>query len=128
LFGAGAGAALAGSFFAGALFRVVCAGNIAHTSASMANHVIPSWYGTNTQPCAFLLYRKDRPHMSRLENIEGQVTQLSPEELGAFRNWFLEFDANQWDHQFESDVKNGRLNELAAKALRDHEAGRSTEL
>jgi hypothetical protein len=66
--------------------------------------------------------------MSRVESIEGQVTQLSPEELSAFRDWFLEFDANRWDHQFESDVKNGRLNQLAAKALRDHEAGGSTDL
>ena len=46
LFGAGGGAALAGPLFAGVLLRVVCAGNIAHASASMGNHFIPSWYGS----------------------------------------------------------------------------------
>ena len=66
--------------------------------------------------------------MSRLENIEGEVMELSPEELSAFREWFAEFDAEIWDRQFASDVKTGKLDELAERALRDHAGGLSTEL
>jgi hypothetical protein len=66
--------------------------------------------------------------MTKIENLEGQVKQLTAEELAAFRAWFIEFDAEAWDRQFESDVRNGKLDELAARALRDHEAGRTTEL
>jgi hypothetical protein len=66
--------------------------------------------------------------MSRVDNLEGQVKQLSPEELKAFREWFVEFDAEAWDRQFEADVQSGKLDELGARALRDHEAGRATDL
>ena len=66
--------------------------------------------------------------MSRIETIEGQVKELSPEELSAFRAWFAEFDAESWDRQLESDARTGKLDGLAERALRDHAAGRSTEL
>ena len=66
--------------------------------------------------------------MSKLENIEGQVKQLSPEELRAFRDWFNAFDSEAWDAQFESDVKSGKLDKFADQALRDYEAGRATNL
>jgi hypothetical protein len=65
--------------------------------------------------------------MSRVERIEGQVKELSPEELSAFRQWFADFEAEIWDHQFESDVSTGKLDKLAERALRDHAAGRSTD-
>ena len=66
--------------------------------------------------------------MSRVEKIEGQVKGLSPQELSAFREWFAKFDAEAWDRQFESDVKAGKLDSLAERALRDHAAGRSSRL
>jgi hypothetical protein len=66
--------------------------------------------------------------MGRVENLEGQVKQLSSEELRAFREWFAEFDCEAWDRQFEADVQNGKLDELASRALRDYKAGRATEL
>jgi hypothetical protein len=66
--------------------------------------------------------------MSRVENIEGQVKDLSPEELKAFRDWFAKFDAEVWDSQIEADAKNGKLRALKERALRDHEAGRSSRL
>jgi hypothetical protein len=66
--------------------------------------------------------------MSRVESIEAQLKQLTPEELRAFRDWFVEFDAEVWDRQFESDGKSGKLDALAEQALRDYEAGRATEL
>ncbi len=66
--------------------------------------------------------------MSRVENIESEMRQLSPEEMTAFREWFTQFDAELWDRQFESDVKAGKLDSLAERALGDHAAGRSTKL
>ena len=66
--------------------------------------------------------------MSRVEQVEGQVESLSADELKAFREWFARYDADIWDQQIESDAKNGKLLSLADSALRDHAAGRSTEL
>ena len=66
--------------------------------------------------------------MSKVENLEKQILQLSPDELAEFRRWFAEFDAHLWDRQFESDVKTGKLDALAEKALRAHAAGESTKL
>jgi hypothetical protein len=66
--------------------------------------------------------------MSRIEQIEGQVKELRPDELKAFRSWFEQFDAGIWDRQIEADAKSGKLFSVAEQALRDHESGRSTEL
>jgi hypothetical protein len=66
--------------------------------------------------------------MSRLEKIENQIKELSRDELTALREWFADFDADGWDRQMEADINAGRLDSLAERALRDHEAGRSTKL
>ena len=66
--------------------------------------------------------------MGKVENIEQQIQALSPEELARFRAWFLEFDWAAWDRQIERDVRAGRLDALAEKALRDHAAGKTTPL
>ena len=66
--------------------------------------------------------------MSKVENLEKQIRQLSPEELAEFRRWYADFDAELWDRQFEADVKAGKLDALAERALRAHEAGLSTKL
>ena len=63
-----------------------------------------------------------------LHEIENAVAGLPPEELTRFRAWFIEFDAEAWDRQFEEDVRAGRLDALAEEALDDHRAGRTTEL
>ncbi len=66
--------------------------------------------------------------MGDVENLERQVKDLSPEELAAFRKWFLAYDWEVWDRQLEQDVAAGKLDALAEKALRDHAAGKSTKL
>ncbi|HEV8615394.1 MAG TPA: hypothetical protein VGU22_07850 [Methylomirabilota bacterium] len=66
--------------------------------------------------------------MRKVENLEQQIQALSPEELAEFRAWFLEFDWAAWDRQVERDVRAGKLDDLAAKALRDHRAGKTTPL
>lgn len=67
-------------------------------------------------------------NMDRVEHIESQIRQLTPDELHDLRVWFANFDAELWDRQFEQDVEAGKLNRLAEQALRDHNAGKSTEL
>ncbi len=66
--------------------------------------------------------------MSNLQEIERAVSQLSEEELAAFRAWFAEFDAEMWDRQFEEDVAVGRLDGLAQQALQHLREGRCTDL
>ena len=66
--------------------------------------------------------------MSTVKEIESAVSNLSQDQLAAFRAWFLEFDANAWDQQLESDVAAGRLDALAEEALRDSREGRCTDL
>jgi len=66
--------------------------------------------------------------MSNLQEIECVVSQLSLEELAAFRVWFAEFDAELWDRQFEKDVADGRLDELAKKARQHLQEGSCTTL
>jgi len=55
--------------------------------------------------------------MARVDDLAQEVRKLSPEALRAFRQWFLAFDAELWDAQFEEDVKAGRLDSLADQAL-----------
>ncbi len=65
---------------------------------------------------------------SNLGEIERAVSQLSREELAKIRAWFAEFDAANWDRQFETDVAAGRLDALADKALKDLRKGNYTDL
>lgn len=63
--------------------------------------------------------------MNRVEKIEGQVKELTAQELARFRAWFAEYDWNVWDGELERDVELGKLDELADEALAEHEAGRT---
>ncbi|HUS07833.1 MAG TPA: hypothetical protein VMZ52_16125 [Bryobacteraceae bacterium] len=66
--------------------------------------------------------------MSRVEQLEKQIAKLDPNELRVFREWFERYTAEVWDRQIESDSKSGKLSGIRDRALRDHQAGRSTEL
>jgi hypothetical protein len=66
--------------------------------------------------------------MGNVERIERDIQALSPEELAQFRAWFLEYDWAAWDRQLERDVQAGKLDKLADRAVRDHNAGKTTPL
>ena len=66
--------------------------------------------------------------MGKVESIESQIQELTPEELATLREWFAKYDAEAWDRQLEADAKAGKLDALAERALQDHLAGRSTKL
>lgn len=66
--------------------------------------------------------------MSKVEQIEREIQELTPTELGAFRRWYLEFDAQAWDRQIEEDARSGKLDSVAARALKAFESGSCSEL
>jgi hypothetical protein len=59
-----------------------------------------------------------------IQEIEEAARKLSPEELAAFRAWFTEFDAAEWDRRIARDIAEGRLDVLADEALTDLREGR----
>lgn len=66
--------------------------------------------------------------MSKVQDLKRQIQDLSPEEVTAFREWFTTFDPDAADHEVDADVKGGKLDALAERALRDQNAGDSTKL
>jgi hypothetical protein len=66
--------------------------------------------------------------MATLEEIEKAVTELPADQLASFRAWFEEFEAARFDQKIERDVKDGRLDQLADRAITDFLAGRAREL
>ena len=66
--------------------------------------------------------------MGTVKSIEAAVQALAAADLSEFRAWFAEFDAMAWDKQIEQDAGAGKLDELAAEALDDYQAGSVREL
>lgn len=66
--------------------------------------------------------------MTKIQEIEKAISNLTPQELSQFRAWFEEFDAATWDKQIEEDVKSGRLDAIAEQAISDFKKGRFKEL
>ncbi|HEX5279111.1 MAG TPA: hypothetical protein VFW28_03440 [Micropepsaceae bacterium] len=66
--------------------------------------------------------------MGKLEEIEKAVAALPPEQLAKFREWFDQFAGDLFDTKIERDVKAGRLEQLAERALADLRSGRAREL
>lgn len=65
---------------------------------------------------------------NKVETLEKEIKDLSRDELASFRNWFVKFDAAEWDRQIANDIDAGKLDKLAAKALAAHKHGESREL
>ena len=65
--------------------------------------------------------------MTTVAQISGAVKRLPRKDLAKFRKWFAEYDAAQWDREFERDVAAGKLDPIAREVLRDWRAGRTTE-
>ncbi|MHB9098342.1 MAG: hypothetical protein ACYC5X_11050 [Syntrophales bacterium] len=66
--------------------------------------------------------------MSQVEMLKQTVKKLSPSELAAFRSWFVEFDAAEWDRQIEADSETGKLDRLAQCAIEEHRAGKTKRI
>ena len=66
--------------------------------------------------------------MSQVEMLEQTIEKLSPSELAAFRSWFIEFDAAEWDRQIEMDSESGKLDRLAQSATEEYKAGKTRRM
>lgn len=66
--------------------------------------------------------------MSKLEQLEQQVLQLSSKDLAKFRKWFTELDHQLWDKRIEADAATGKLGRLIAEARAEFKAGKAREL
>ena len=66
--------------------------------------------------------------MDKVEKIEKEVQGLKPDELEAFRKWFWDFDAQEWDRQFEKDALSGKLDSLAEAAIKSFKSGNCSEI
>ena len=66
--------------------------------------------------------------MSEVEQLEQRIQELSPEDFARFRAWFLEFDAQVWDRQIETDLKSGKLEGLITEALAEFKQGKARKL
>ena len=66
--------------------------------------------------------------MSTLQEIEKAIQQLPREEIFRLREVIQHRFDDEWDRQFEDDAESGLLDGLAAAALAEHRAGKSTPL
>jgi hypothetical protein len=66
--------------------------------------------------------------MSKLEELEKAVEELSAEELARFRAWFAELDARLWDAQIASDSEAGKLDGVVAEASEDYRSDKVRDL
>ena len=65
--------------------------------------------------------------MSKVEQLEQQIQQLSPSEFAELREWLLEQDWEQWDREIERDAAAGKLDQIFAEAREAHRQGKSTK-
>jgi hypothetical protein len=66
--------------------------------------------------------------MTKLEKIENDIRSLSADEFKSLAGWMDEERARLWDQQIERDAIAGKLDVLAAEALADARAGKTTPL
>lgn len=66
--------------------------------------------------------------MTTVQEIEKALVKLPPGELFEFRKWFEQFDAEDWDKQFEGDARTGKLDAIAEKAISDFQGGNFKKL
>jgi hypothetical protein len=63
-----------------------------------------------------------------VEEIERAIVKLSKRDRAKLLAWLAEMDAAEWDRQIEADIKAGKFDKLAEKALAEHKAGLSRKL
>jgi len=66
--------------------------------------------------------------MTQLEAIKNAIKRLSAPELEQLLEWFVQYDADAWDKQIQSDASSGRLDKFAEEALNEYKANRAKPL
>ncbi len=44
----------------------------------------------------------------KIDEIENNIKQMSPDQLKEFRAWYEDFDSSNWDKQIEEDAASGK--------------------
>jgi hypothetical protein len=66
--------------------------------------------------------------MTKLEQIEKYVAELSPNAMRKFARWFEVYKEAEWGRQIEADAKAGKLDKFIAEAKAETKAGKLTPL
>jgi len=66
--------------------------------------------------------------MSTVEEIKSAISHLPRTEVVRLRAWFEDFEAKEWDQQFEENVQDGKLDQLAQQAIKEFQEGKCTKL
>ena len=66
--------------------------------------------------------------MTTVDEIQQAIMNLSKADYARLRSRLFEYDWQEWDREFEEDVKAGRLDFLAAEALEAKRQGTLKEL
>jgi len=66
--------------------------------------------------------------MSTVTEIEDALRALPVDQARSVADWLQDYLEDQWDRQIENDARAGKLDRLAAKALKDHQSGRTKPL
>ena len=66
--------------------------------------------------------------MLTLDQIESAILQLPSHEVQQLLEWLSDLDYQNWDRQLEEDIKQGKLDNLAAEAIAEFEAGECKEI
>jgi hypothetical protein len=66
--------------------------------------------------------------MSTIENIKGEISALTDDEIVVLRAWLDELAEAKFDDAIERDAKAGKLDSLIAEAKADYRAGRRRSL
>lgn len=63
-----------------------------------------------------------------LEEIAAAIESLPPDQLDRFREWFANFEADEWDRQMTQDSREGKLDRLVNQARQHKRQGRCRPL
>ncbi|MDZ4790267.1 MAG: hypothetical protein SGJ17_03520 [Hyphomicrobiales bacterium] len=63
-----------------------------------------------------------------VKDLEKAVAKLSEADLAKFREWFNEFDMDEWDKQIARDSAAGKLDKLIEQAKKDYAEGNGRDL
>ncbi|MBM3860714.1 MAG: hypothetical protein FJ395_13830 [Verrucomicrobia bacterium] len=67
--------------------------------------------------------------MSKVEQIEAEITKLPSQEVREVSRWLQEYEAELWDEEMERDAQpGGPLDKLAQQARQEIAAGKTQPL
>jgi hypothetical protein len=79
-------------------------------------------------PCFIIKPACNCNPMSKLEEIQQAIQELSPEDFSNLTRWLAELDWQKWDEQIEKDSESGKLDFWVEKASRAKANNQLSEL